>query len=64
MYLSTTEKIHCTPIDEDSTDDVVSECAQCHQPYLVKYWDKELDWYIELNLTPYCRECLNPEHQE
>ncbi len=63
MDLSTTEEIKLPQQDEDSTDDVVSLCAHCQQPYLVKYWDKELDWYIELNLTPLCRECLNQEPQ-
>ncbi len=37
--------------------DITAECGRCRQPFLVKYWDEELDWYIEINLTENCRNC-------
>ncbi len=41
--------------------DITAQCEQCQETFLVKYWDDELDWYIELNLTPYCRNCQPAE---
>lgn len=40
-----------------SRDYVIKECVCCHQTFIEKYWDTELDWYIELNLTRYCHKC-------
>lgn len=38
-------------------DDCWTECSQCQQRFLVKYWDEELDWYIEVNLSNECSSC-------
>lgn len=38
-------------------DDCWKECSRCQQPFLEKYWDEELDWYIELNLSTECTNC-------
>ncbi|MCS5709972.1 hypothetical protein [Candidatus Berkiella aquae] len=38
-------------------DDCWTECSQCQQRFLVKYWDEELDWYIEVNLSKECSGC-------
>ncbi|MGD9591696.1 MAG: hypothetical protein AB7V32_04155 [Candidatus Berkiella sp.] len=44
---------------ETNVGDIIAECARCQQPFIVKYWDEELDWFIEINLTDYCRSCLD-----
>lgn len=38
-------------------DDCWKECSRCQQLFLEKYWDEELDWYIELNLSNECHAC-------
>jgi len=38
-------------------DDCWKECTCCKQLFLEKYWDEELDWYIELNLANECHAC-------
>jgi len=40
-------------------DDCWKECSRCQQLFLEKYWDEELDWYIELNLSNECNACLS-----
>ncbi len=42
---------------KNSEDNVIKNCDVCSQSFIAKYWDEELDWYIELNLTDYCRQC-------
>lgn len=45
-------------------DDVCwKECISCKQLFLEKYWDEELDWYIELNLSNQCHECQKDPSQ-
>lgn len=51
------EKHDLSPYNELIHDDVIHECQSCHQSFLAKYWDDELDWYIELNSTVFCRYC-------
>ncbi|MBS0288439.1 MAG: hypothetical protein JSS07_00205 [Proteobacteria bacterium] len=51
-------------LTNDSQNDVTQLCDKCAQQYLVKYWDEELDWYIELNKTPKCRHCQQDALQE
>ncbi len=36
---------------------ITKECVSCHETFVEKYWDTELDWHIELNLTRYCQKC-------
>lgn len=38
-------------------DDCWKKCSECQQLFLEKYWDEELDWYIELNLSNECNTC-------
>jgi hypothetical protein len=40
-------------------DDCWKECSSCKQRFLEKYWDEEIDWYIELNLSDECTNCQN-----
>ncbi len=47
--------------NEVAPSDITAECESCHQTFLVKYWDEELDWYIELNLSNHCRDCRPAE---
>lgn len=42
---------------KQSRNFIVKTCHQCQQSFLAKYWDDELDWYIELNPTPICHHC-------
>jgi hypothetical protein len=41
----------------DSDNNVLTDCVQCQQTFVAKYWDEELDWYIDINLTEFCRDC-------
>lgn len=43
--------------NKPSRDYVLKECVSCQQTFVAKYWDTDLDWYIELNLTRYCQKC-------
>lgn len=43
----------------DTEEEVLQDCARCNQQFVAKYWDSELDWYIEVNTTSYCRECAS-----
>ena len=45
------------------TDDCWKECSRCKQLFLEKYWDEELDWYIELNLSNECNVCQKLNNQ-
>lgn len=38
-------------------EEVLQECVHCHQQFVAKYWDSELDWYIEVNSSTHCRDC-------
>ncbi|MGE3317912.1 MAG: hypothetical protein AB7I18_01340 [Candidatus Berkiella sp.] len=52
-----------TQLSENCTatlDDCWKECIRCKQLFLEKYWDEELDWYIELNLSNECQICQQP----
>lgn len=40
-------------------DDCWKECIRCNKRFLEKYWDEELDWYIELNVSDECTDCQN-----
>lgn len=44
-------------LSKPSRDYIIKECVSCHQTFIEKYWDTELEWYIELNLTRYCHKC-------
>lgn len=46
---------------EVSQSDETAQCVSCNETFLVKYWDDELDWYIEINLSGYCRQCQPEE---
>ncbi|MBS0287915.1 MAG: hypothetical protein JSR17_11500 [Proteobacteria bacterium] len=50
--------------NEVTQSDVTAQCERCKKIYLVKYWDEELDWYIEMNLTSFCRQCQQEVSQE
>lgn len=52
-----TEKLVQKKMDE--SDEVYEECRHCQQPFLSKYWDHELEWYIDINLTPLCKKCTD-----
>ncbi len=41
----------------NENDDCWKECNRCKKRFLEKYWDEELDWYIELNLSNECVTC-------
>lgn len=56
MSLVTT-KTEPAELTKETPDDVIRVCEKCSQHFLAKYWDSELDWYIELNDTPFCRQC-------
>ena len=32
-------------------------CDKCGSKYVQKYWDKEINWYIEINNTKICVKC-------
>lgn len=42
---------------------IYTTCHKCHKTILKKYWDEELDWYIQLNAHLTCKECsgVSPE---
>jgi hypothetical protein len=44
-------------ISKNAEDDVINVCERCTRCFIAKYWDDELDWYIELNVTNLCRQC-------
>ncbi len=57
MDLANTETNDFSLFNEVIRDDIINECQHCHQSYLAKYWDDELDWYIEINSTAFCCHC-------
>jgi hypothetical protein len=44
-------------VSKNAEDDVIKVCERCTNRFISKYWDDELDWYIELNATNLCRHC-------
>lgn len=59
MTIVKTEDHELQPLNGSGTinDAITKKCESCSQPFLVKYWDAELDWYIEINATSRCRKC-------
>jgi hypothetical protein len=53
-----TEKLVQKKMDE--SDEIFEVCRNCQQSFLSKYWDHELEWYIDINLTSVCKECTDP----
>jgi len=37
--------------------DIIAKCVKCHCKFVQKYWDEEISWYIELNITEICNKC-------
>lgn len=57
--VTVTNEVNSTCIDFE--EEVFQECTHCHQTYLVKYWDAELDWYIQVNNSDICRDCAKDQ---
>ncbi len=57
-----TEKPKQTKIDE--CDEIKCVCSYCQQPFLSRYWDHELEWYIDINLTSFCKTCTDKMAQD
>ena len=57
MSLTSNNNNDVLPQTLETEEEVLQECANCHQQFVTKYWDCELDWYIEVNSSSYCRNC-------
>lgn len=50
------------PSAKKDKNHIYTSCHICHQTFLDKYWDDELDWYIQLNQHHNC-SVIHPEKQ-
>lgn len=37
------------------------QCERCQKRYIQSYWDSEIEWFIEINVTGFCKQCLLSE---
>lgn len=41
------------------TDTVLAICEKCNDVFIQKYWDDEIDWYIETYSANTCCKCAS-----